>query len=50
MHVHVSGLATAITALEVIVVIGTLNLVAMKYKDKSPLAASWLNLMTNSIN
>jgi hypothetical protein len=47
MHVHVSGLNAIITALEVIVVIGTLNLLAMKYKDTSSLAASWLNLMGN---
>lgn len=47
MHVHVSGIAALITTLEVIVVIGTLNLLAMKYKDTSPLAASWLNLMGN---
>lgn len=44
MHTHVSGIETMKIALSAIVVIGTLNLAAMKYKDKSSLAASWANL------
>lgn len=44
MHVHISGLHAVVTALEVIVVIGTLNLVAKHYKDRSSLAASYANL------
>lgn len=47
MHVHMSGLATIVTALEVIVVFGALNLLAIKYKDSSPLAASWLNIFNH---
>ena len=39
-----SGLAALITTLEVIVVIGTLNLLAMKYPNNS-LSQSWANLM-----
>ena len=45
MHVHISGLHAIVTALEVIVVIGTLNLIAKQYKDRSSLAASYANLM-----
>lgn len=44
MHVHISGLSAAITTLEVIVVIGTLNLLAMKFPNNS-FSASWANLM-----
>ena len=44
MHVHISGIAALITTLEVIVVIGTLNLLAMKYPNNN-LSASWANLM-----
>lgn len=49
MHVHVGAMSTLITALEVIVVIGTLNLIAMKFPH-NPLAASWLNLMNAQHN
>jgi len=44
-HVHISGMNALITALYVIVIIGTLNLLAMKTMDKSKLAASYANLM-----
>lgn len=44
MHIHISALSAVITALEVIVVLGVLNLLAMKYADQSPLAASYCNL------
>lgn len=44
MHVHISGIQGIITALYVIAVLGTLNLLAMKFRDKSSLAASWSNL------
>lgn len=43
-HVHISGMNALITALYVIVIIGTLNLLALKYLDKSKLAASYANL------
>lgn len=32
MHVHISGIDALVTVLEVIVVLGTLNLVAQHYK------------------
>jgi hypothetical protein len=44
MHQHWSGMETVKIGLSVIVVLGTANLAAMKYKDKSSLAASWCNL------
>lgn len=44
LHIHISALSAVITALEVIVILGTLNLLAMKYADSSPLAASYANL------
>lgn len=44
MHVHISGLQGLITAAYVIAVMGVLNLLAMRFKDKSPLAASYANL------
>jgi cell division protein FtsL len=45
MHVHISALNGLIVALYVIVIIGALNLAAMKYADRSKLAASYANLM-----
>lgn len=44
-HVHISGIHALITALEVIVVIGTLNLVADRYRETSKLAATYLAVM-----
>lgn len=44
MHVHFSGIEGLKTALYVIVVLGTLNLMALRFKDRSSLAASWANL------
>lgn len=44
MHVHISGIQGIITALYVIAILGSLNLLAMKFRDKSSLAASWANL------
>lgn len=44
-HVHISGIHTIITALEVIVVIGTLNLVAARYSATSKFWASYQNIM-----
>lgn len=49
MHVHVSGIAALITTLEVIVVIGSLNLLAMKYPNNA-LSQSWSNLMGCNIS
>lgn len=43
-HLHISGINALITVLYVIVVLGTLNLLAMKYQDRSKLAASYANL------
>jgi hypothetical protein len=39
-----SGINALITVLYVIAVMGALNLLAMKYSDKSKLAASYANL------
>lgn len=44
MHVHASGLEAIKMTLYVIVVMGFLNLLAMKFADKSKLAASYCNL------
>lgn len=44
MHLHISGIQAVIIVLMVIAVQGTLNLIAMKYMDKSKLAASYANL------
>lgn len=44
MHSHYSGLEAVKVTLYVIVVMGTLNLLAMKYMDKNNLAASYANL------
>ncbi len=44
MHEHFSGLEAVKVALYVIVIIGTLNLLAMKYKKSNKFAAAWANL------
>lgn len=44
MHIHVSAVDGLIVALYVIVILGTLNLLAMKFQDRSSLAASYGNL------
>lgn len=44
MHLHISGIQAVIIVLMVIVVQGTLNLAAMKYADRSKLAATYANL------
>jgi hypothetical protein len=44
MHLHISGISGIITALYVIAILGALNLLAMKFQDRSPLAASYANL------
>lgn len=44
MHQHYSGIEGLKVALYVIAIIGVANLAAMKYKNKSSLAASWANL------
>lgn len=44
MHHHISGIAALITALYVIVVMGCLNLLALKFANRSSLAASYANL------
>jgi hypothetical protein len=43
-HVHISALNAVIVSLYVIVILGTLHLLAIKYKDTSPFWASWANL------
>ena len=45
MHIHISAINGLIVALYVIAIIGTLNVVAMKYADKSKLAASYIYIM-----
>jgi hypothetical protein len=49
MHVHISAMSALITTAEVIVVIGTLNLLAMKFPNNS-LSQSWANLMGCNIS
>lgn len=44
MHVHFSGIEAVKTILTVIVGLGVLNLLAMKFMDRSSLAASYANL------
>lgn len=44
MHVHFSGMEAVKVALYVIVILGTLNLLAMRFQNSSSLAASWCNL------
>lgn len=44
MHEHFSGLEGIKVTLYVIVIIGTLNLLAMKYKESNRMAAAWANL------
>jgi hypothetical protein len=43
-HLHISAVQGIIMALYVIVIIGTLNLLAMKYADSNKFAASWANM------
>lgn len=43
-HVHVSGIHVITVGLSALLVIGVLNLAAMKYKDKSSFWASYANL------
>lgn len=42
-HLHIAAIAVLINALGVIAVIFVLNMVALKFKDRSKLAASYLN-------
>lgn len=49
MHVHISGLSTLITTLEVIVVLGTLGLLAQKYHKSNTFWASVYALMYGQI-
>lgn len=44
MHVHFSGMEAVKVALYVIAILGTLNLLAMHFQNRSSLAASWCNL------
>lgn len=44
MHVHVSPQQAFVTWLYVLVFMGLANLVAMKFKEKNSLAASYCNL------
>lgn len=44
MHHHISGIDGLKTVLYVIAIMGTLNLLAMKFMDKSSLAKSYANL------
>lgn len=42
-HLHISGIEGIITILYVIAIMGALNLLAMRFKDQSSLAATWCN-------
>jgi hypothetical protein len=42
-HVHISGIEGILTVLYVIAIMGALNLLAMKFKDSSSLAATYCN-------
>lgn len=44
MHLHISAINGIIVALYVIAILGTLNLLAMKYADSNKFAASYANL------
>lgn len=44
VHVHISALGAGIAALEVLLILGILNWIAMKYKDSSSFWASYANL------
>lgn len=44
MHVHIGGMQLIIDALQVLLVMAVLNLIAMKFQDRSSLAASYCNL------
>jgi hypothetical protein len=44
MHSHFSGLEGVKVSLYVIAILGTMNLLAMKFKDSSSFWASWANL------
>ncbi len=49
MHVHISGLAALITFLEVIVLFGTLGLLAQKYHATHPFWATVYSLMYGTL-
>lgn len=44
MHVHISALGAVVTVLEVLLILGILNWIALKYKDSSNFWASYANL------
>lgn len=44
MHLHISGIDGIITALYVLVIIGALNLLAMKHKDTNRFWSAYANL------
>lgn len=44
MHLHISAVNGVIVALYVIAILGTMNLLAMKYQDDSKFWASYANL------
>lgn len=44
MHVHLGGMQLIVDALQVLLVMAVLNLIAMKFADRSNLAASYCNL------
>lgn len=43
-HVHISAINVVVYALATLLVLGLVNLWAMRAKDSSSLAASWLNI------
>lgn len=44
MHVHISAVGAVVVTLEVLLLVGLLNWVAMKYSDRSKFWASYRNL------
>lgn len=44
MHVHFSGIESVKIALTAVVLLGTMNLLALKYMNSSSFFASWANL------
>lgn len=44
MHVHIGGIQAVVDFLQILVMFGALNLLMMRFKDRSAFAASYCNL------
>lgn len=44
MHVHIGGIQAVVDVLQILVIMGALNLLMMRLKDKHSFAASYCNL------